>query len=349
MKVSIDSRAPPARLSLPWRGDRPVPLQKDHIFTNPHGGGMAAPVLHTDLLDRLGREIAGGVHPAGAVLTLARLEQRFGVSRTVVREAVRVLESFGLVVSKRRVGVVVQDVGSWSVLDPRVIGWRLAGPGRDAQLRSLTQLRHAVEPTAARLAAQARGGGQGAELVRLAERLRELGEQGRGDTDEYLRADVDFHTLLIRLSGNEMFLGLQRTIAEVLIGRTRVGLTPAWPAPHSLDDHEAVARAVVEGQAEAAEAASRAVVAEVWLELGDPARRGGAMPDDRASEGEPPDDRASDAATPDDRASDDEAADDRASDDEAADDRASDEDRTVTPAPGSPDPEDQEAEQETAH
>jgi DNA-binding FadR family transcriptional regulator len=236
---------------------------------------MAAPVLHSDLLDRLGLEIAAGVHPAGAVLTLARLEQRFGVSRTVVREAVRVLESLGLVMSKRRVGVVVQDVASWAVLDPRVISWRLAGPRRDAQLRSLTQLRHAVEPTAARLAAQVRGAGQGEELLRLAHRLRELGEQGRGDTEEYLQADVDFHTLLIRLSGNEMFLGLQRTITEVLVGRTRLGLTPPWPAPHSLDDHEAIARAVVEGQEEAAEAASRAVVAEVWLELGDPGRRAG--------------------------------------------------------------------------
>ncbi|PFG39420.1 GntR family transcriptional regulator [Georgenia soli] len=233
----------------------------------------AAPVLHSDLLDRLGREIAAGVHPAGTVLTLARLEARFGVSRTVVREAVRVLESLGMVEPRRRVGVVVQDVSTWTVLDPRVIGWRLAGPGRDAQLRSLTQLRHAVEPTAARLAAQARGAGQGPELVRLARRLRELGEQGLGDTEEYLQADVDFHLLLIRLSGNEMFLGLQRTIAEVLIGRTRVGLTPAWPAPHSLDDHEAVARAVAAGQEEAAEAASRAVVAEVWLELDDPGRR----------------------------------------------------------------------------
>jgi len=279
---------------------------------------MAAPVLHSDLLNQLGLEIAAGVHPAGAGLTLARLEQRFGVSRTVVREAVRVLESLGLVVSKRRVGVVVQDVSSWSVLDPRVISWRLAGPGRDAQLRSLTQLRHAVEPTAARLAAQVRGAGQGAELVRLAGRLRELGEQGLGDTDEYLQADVDFHTLLIRVSGNEMFLGLQRTIAEVLIGRTRLGLTPPWPAPHSLDDHEAVARAVVDGQEAAAEAASRAVVAEVWLELRDPARRGGAPPGDQARDDEPSGDEVPG-------------------------------DQPVTRVPGSSDPEDDQAEQEAAH
>ena len=234
---------------------------------------MAAPVLHSDLLDRLGQEIVDGVHPPGTALTLSRLEQRFGVSRTVVREAVRVLESLGLVVSKRRVGVVVQAVTSRSVLDPRVIAWRLAGRDRDAQLRSLTQLRHAVEPTAARLAARERGHGKGPELVRLARRLRELGEEGLGDTDAYLEADVAFHTQLIRASGNEMFVGLEGAIVEVLVGRTRAGLTPPWPAPQSLDDHEAVARAVLDGQEEAAEAASRAVVAEVWLELRDPGRR----------------------------------------------------------------------------
>src|SRR5699024_12162947 len=61
------------------------------------GGAMAAPVLHSDILDTLGAEIADGALARGDVLTLAGLERRFGVSRTVVREAMRILESLGMV------------------------------------------------------------------------------------------------------------------------------------------------------------------------------------------------------------------------------------------------------------
>src|SRR5699024_543938 len=144
---------------------------------------LAAPVLHGDILSTLGAEIAGGSLQAGDVLTLAGLEERFGVSRTVVREAMRILESLGMVSAKRRVGLTVQPVASWSVLDPQVIAWRLSGAGGAEQLRSLTQLRVALEPTAARLAAQT-APHSGPELIAQAARKRELGEQGLGDTPE---------------------------------------------------------------------------------------------------------------------------------------------------------------------
>jgi len=111
---------------------------------------VPAPVLHSEVARTLGEEIVGGILPTGHVLTLAGLEERFFRSRTVLREAVRVLESLGLVVSKRRVGVVVQPADAWSVLSPQVIAWRLGSGAREEQLRSLTQLRRAIE----------RGGGQ---------------------------------------------------------------------------------------------------------------------------------------------------------------------------------------------
>ncbi|WP_228494844.1 hypothetical protein [Clavibacter sp. VKM Ac-2873] len=61
----------------------------------------------------------------------------------------RVLEAMALLVPKRRVGLVVQGPDRWNVFDPRIIRWRLTGPGRSHQFRSLTQLRRAVEPVAA--------------------------------------------------------------------------------------------------------------------------------------------------------------------------------------------------------
>src|SRR5699024_1773672 len=78
--------------------------------------------------------------------TLQGLEQDFGVSRTVAREAVRVLESMRLVVSRPRTGIRVRPRQDWSVFDPQLIRWRLAGTGRMEQLRTLNELRGAVEP-----------------------------------------------------------------------------------------------------------------------------------------------------------------------------------------------------------
>ncbi|WP_230977208.1 FadR/GntR family transcriptional regulator [Georgenia yuyongxinii] len=225
-----------------------------------------APVLHSDVLDRLGRDIAHGACPPGSVVTLSVLAEEHGVSRTVVREAVRVLESLGMVESRRRVGVRVRPVQDWSVLDPQLVSWRLTGPERDAQLHRLTEIRLAIEPTAARLAAR-HAPEVGQRLLELAATLRRLGEDGRGVDEEYLQADVAFHTLLIEASGNDMLAALQDIIAAVLVGRTHLRLTPANPAPASLDHHEAVARAVAAGDEDQAEHYARAVVMEVWHEL----------------------------------------------------------------------------------
>jgi DNA-binding FadR family transcriptional regulator len=209
--------------------------------------------MHSEVARVLGEEIAGGVLPPGRVLTLAGLEERFARSRTVVREAVRVLESLGLVVSKRRVGVTVQPSSAWAVLSPQVIAWRLASEGREEQLRSLTQLRQAIEPGAARAAALRRADRPADDavdaLVATAERMHELGLRGEGADTDYIEADVAFH-------------------AEVLRGRARLGRNPAWPTRRSLDLHLELAQAVAAGRADRAEAAARAIAGDVLREIG---------------------------------------------------------------------------------
>lgn len=235
----------------------------------PHSPDHPAPVLHSAVLERLGTEIAQGMRPPGAVITLAQLEDEAGVSRTVAREVVRILESMGMVESRRRVGVTVLPVSEWSVLDPRLIRWRLAGPARDAQLRRLTQMRLALEPTAARLAAREATPAMAMELLQLANRLRILGEAGRGHLEPYLQTDIAFHALLLKASGNDMMASLHGVVSEVLAGRTQLGLSPADPAPGSLDNHEGIARAIAAGDENLAERYARDVVMEVWKELGD--------------------------------------------------------------------------------
>ncbi|MGO3885499.1 MAG: FadR/GntR family transcriptional regulator [Mycetocola sp.] len=208
---------------------------------------------HGTVLDDLGVRLAGGQIPAGAVLTLAGLEHEYGVSRTVIREAVRVLESIGVLSSRRRVGVTVQPMQDWNALDPALIRWRLAGPHRSQQLLELTELRYAVEPVASRLAAVRATASQRASLVHLAAQLQDLADQGLGDGDAYLEVDIAFHNLILEASGNAMLAATKLAIAEVLAGRARFGLTPAEPHTDATANHVMTAAAISAGHSEAAE------------------------------------------------------------------------------------------------
>ncbi|MPZ00515.1 MAG: FCD domain-containing protein [Actinophytocola sp.] len=217
--------------------------------------------LHDSVLDAIGVRITSGELAAGDVLTLEAIQARYGVSRTVARETMRLLESRGLVTSKRRVGITVQPMSSWQVFDAKVIWWRLSGPDRDAQLRTLTELRIAVEPLAAAAAARGASAAERERAVELATAMRERGEAG--ELAEFLDLDIEFHALLLRAGGNEMFAALTEVVAVVLRGRTTLGLMPHKPVAKALDLHEAVAAAVADGRREDAEDAMRELLAEV--------------------------------------------------------------------------------------
>lgn len=226
---------------------------------------MAA--LHGDITDDLGARIASGELPTGAVLTLAGLESEYDASRTVVREAVRVLETMGLVASRRRVGITVRPRDDWDAFSPQLIRWSLQGPLRQQQLESLMEVRVAIEPTAARLAATRATQTQRAELRRLAARLGELGATGQGASDEFHAVDVEFHALLLRASGNPQISALCEPVREVLAGRARLGLTPAVPADGTLELHMEVAEAVARSAPSEAETYSRDHMMRVWNEI----------------------------------------------------------------------------------
>jgi DNA-binding FadR family transcriptional regulator len=221
--------------------------------------GIAAG-LHADLLEKLGRRIADGDLVEGQVLRLEELESHFAVSRTVAREAVRVLESMGMVTSRRRVGVTVEPRSRWNVYDPMIIRWRLAGIDREAQLRSLSELRTGIEPVAARYAA---GRATPEQCGRLTGAVMDMAVHGRsGDLQAYLDADILFHRTLLEASGNEMLAALADVVAEVLTGRTLHGLMPARPEQAAIRLHADVAQAVQSGDAAAAHRAMTEIISE---------------------------------------------------------------------------------------
>ena len=224
--------------------------------------------LHGNVVTDLGTRIVSGEHPAGDVLTLDAVGVHYGVSRTVAREAIRVLESMGMVASRRRVGITVQPRELWNVFDPRLIRWRLDAGERTDFLLTLSELRRGFEPVAAALAADRADEHQ---CRILAAAVSDMVMHGRsGDLDQYLLADKIFHRTLLEASGNEMFRALSDVVGEVLAGRTHHGMMPTRPNPAAIDLHDQVARAIRLRDPAVAERAMREIIVEAAAAVSEP-------------------------------------------------------------------------------
>ncbi|KOX08514.1 GntR family transcriptional regulator [Streptomyces sp. NRRL B-3648] len=211
--------------------------------------------LHGQLVQQLGQMIVSGDLGADRPLVPEEIGQRFEVSRTVVRESLRVLEAKGLVSARPNVGTRVRPVSDWNLLDPDIIEWRAFGPQRDDQRRELSELRWTIEPLAARLAA-----GHGREEVQ--QRLCDMVEimshaMAQGDALTYSRADTEFHALLIQIADNRMLEHLSGIVSAAL--QVSGGPVTACDRPNeaSLAQHARIVDALGTGDGTAAEAAMR--------------------------------------------------------------------------------------------
>lgn len=210
------------------------------------------------VLDLLGRAIVDGDLAPGSADTVDAIVARAGASRSVVREATRVLVSLGMLSAGRRVGLRVRPRADWDLLDPQLIRWRLASPDRAAQLDELLGLRLAVEPEAARRASVRR---TDAEVAGLREATAALAAATRArDRDAFLDADSRLHRLLLAAAGNAMLARLGAVIDEALRERTPDRGVRWKVAAADVADHEALVAAVAAGDAGVAEAVMRRIV-----------------------------------------------------------------------------------------
>ena len=206
----------------------------------------------------LGARIVSGAVTPGTVMKLEELDSEFGVSRSVTMEAVKLLEALHVVRARRRIGIVVTEESAWDVSSPAVIEWFLSGPRRDEVISWISELRSAVEPLAVELAAK-RATREEVTTMALAVTGMIAAAADR-DLDEYLRWDIDFHTVLLQASHNPLVASHVKIVAAVLEGRTR--LMPFEPKQEAIGFHRSIADAVAAHDAKAAAAAMSQIVTE---------------------------------------------------------------------------------------
>ena len=190
------------------------------------------------LIDR----VVSGTYPPGAIIpTEVKLGDEFGVSRTVVREAIRVLADKGLLEIHRGLGTVVRESRNWRVFDSDILQARLRGGDRQIVLREVLTLRQGIEPELASRAALAI---DEAACVQLNEML--VAMQGMlGDTERYLVADAAFHDFISEHSGIALGRDVLASIAEpVRLQRQLTSKIPGNPDT-AHEQHVAIAEAIL--------------------------------------------------------------------------------------------------------
>ena len=198
--------------------------------------------LTAGMLNRLGRAIVTGSFDERPFPTESDLARQHGVSRCVTREAVKMLAAKGLLSARQRSGTTIEPASSWNLFDPDVLRWLLQRKFSLELLRQFTELRIAIEPAAAALAAQRRDAGDIA-LIAAAYRGMEAAAAGDGDP---VAADIAFHTAVLEASGNPFYRNTRDVVATAL--QTSIPFSDSFKGrTASLPDHLAVLTAIEAG------------------------------------------------------------------------------------------------------
>ncbi|MEH7177524.1 FadR/GntR family transcriptional regulator [Neobacillus vireti] len=166
------------------------------------------------LVHDLGRKIVTGEIPPGELLPKVEdAGEMLNVSRTVVREALRVLSTMGLVRSNQRAGTVVLPRSDWQWWNLDVLTWVLEDEKNTDFLVHLTEVRLGLEPTAAALAAK-RATDQ--DMVKIKDAFERL-ELSIGDERAWASADYDFHESILQASHNDLIINTVKTLRKALV------------------------------------------------------------------------------------------------------------------------------------
>jgi DNA-binding FadR family transcriptional regulator len=212
--------------------------------------------FHAAVVDRLAAMIIGGDSGMGSQLpTEGELCATMGVSRTILREAVKTLVAKGMLVTGPRTGT--RPPADWNLLDPDVIRWRLEAGVDQAFVRDILELRLAIEPEAAKLAAQ-RADAADIAAIRLAfQGMVDAVNIGGGG---YLEADLTFHEAILAATHNQFFVALTPAVDALLRVSFQFSVKSRESARSSLPLHDNVVKAIAAHAPDLAETAIRRLI-----------------------------------------------------------------------------------------
>lgn len=196
---------------------------------------------HGHTVDLLGEAIISGRYRAGAIIPPEPvLGEELGISRTVVREAIKALAAKGLLVTGPKVGSRVLPQDAWNWFDPDVIAWQARIGLTPEFLRDLQDLRRVVEPAAVRLAAERATDADIADLEAAYAGMKQAIEHG-GD---YVTSDLRFHHGLLRAARNRMLTQMSKALNALLRTSFEISTARKNGPAMSLPMHRAVLDAV---------------------------------------------------------------------------------------------------------
>jgi DNA-binding FadR family transcriptional regulator len=196
--------------------------------------------IHSSVAEAIGKRIVRGEFPPGSILpNEAKWAADFKVSRSAVREAIKILMAKNLLVSRPKVGSRVEPRERWSLLDHDILTWYATAPNREKFLQSLQQFRYIVEPEAAALAAQFHTSDQMEEVTAACQDM-----AAAPSLAMRTEADVRFHVAILRATNNELLLPLGVIIDQALNNLFAFITRHANDLHHAQDLHDRIERCI---------------------------------------------------------------------------------------------------------
>lgn len=224
------------------------------------GAAIRSPRSHTSrVVDHLGLAIVSGEQPEGSLLPGdVELLERFGVSRTVLREALKTLAAKGMVQARARVGTRVRPRASWNLFDTEVLKWHAEVGLEPDFFVHLAEIRMVLEPEAAAYAALR---STPDDLREMNDWLERMGQKGIG-REAFAQADLEFHLAVARAAHNPFFVSISTLIEVVLVAMLTVSSPADVPdrLAASVVQHRRISKAIAERNADEARRAMREVI-----------------------------------------------------------------------------------------